>query len=99
MIENNALQDFWMEQSRLYHRVEDRYGFRLSGAEKMLLKNSIDWSDQRDIIMPSIASTRFLEDFGFDSETFRIYKKERAKHYQEIILEYEFRGKQGRNKK
>lgn len=83
-----------MENSRLYKRIENNYGFRLSCAEKMLLRNYVDWTNQTDITMPSVVSRRFLEDFGFECETFKEDIKEREKHLQEIISEYEFRGKQ-----
>lgn len=99
MTENNELLDFWMQRGRLYSRIESRYGFRLSCGEKMLLKTYIDWTNQTDITMPPIASREFLENFGFDSETFRLYNKEIGEHAKGAISEFEFRGKQGRNKK
>jgi hypothetical protein len=40
---------------------------RLSGAEKILLRNYIDWTNQSDIMAPVIVRKRFLADFGFDS--------------------------------
>jgi hypothetical protein len=97
MNETNELLRFWMEGNRLYKRVESK-GFHLSCAEKMLLRNYIDWTEQGDLLMPSIVSSRFLEDFGFDCETFRAYKKEVDEHIKGITEEYEFRGKQRRKK-
>ncbi len=99
MTENNALLDFWMERGRLYRRIESRYGFRLSCGEKMLLKNYLDWTNQTDITMPPIASREFLESFGFYSETFRLYHKEMDEYTRGSISEFEFRGKQRKNKK
>lgn len=89
MTENNPLSNYWMERGRLYSRIESWYGFRLSCGEKMLLKNYIDWTNQTDITMPPIASREFLETFEFDSETFRLHKKERDEHLKKVISEYE----------
>jgi len=82
---------YFIEPDLLYKYIEVKWGLRLSGAEKMLLKNSI--GDNWDFPDNMLGISRFaLDSFGFNSEQFRLYRKEIAKSQREHIDVYERHG-------
>ena len=91
MDEINHERRFWTRNNHLGYYLENKCGLRLSGAEKMLVRQeleSVNYLDSLSIIRVT------LEKFEFDSESFRNWQKIIKRSYQRAIKEYEFRGRQ-----
>ncbi len=80
-----------MKPYKLYQYIEREWDLRLSGAEKMLLRQALSDVNPNDSL---ITGRLVLERFRFDSTSFKDWQKIVNESYQGAISEYEFRGKQ-----
>ncbi|MEI7718908.1 MAG: hypothetical protein WCI72_03485 [archaeon] len=72
-------KDYWMSSGRLYSAIESDMGFRLSGAEKMLLLRECGDSLEKDWTSYFSTVVETLELFGYSSNTLDNWKEEQCK--------------------
>jgi hypothetical protein len=88
-MESTPDNKFFVEPNFVYHFIEDNWGLRLSGAEKMWVNTYMVGSWDSSDTFYSLSCV--LDFIGFDSNKFRALKKSIAKTQRDITEVFEMR--------